>query len=116
MLQVLLGEAGIDTVGLWAQVPHYLSASASPPAIRSLLVRLRDLAGVTVDLTELEEQAVVYIQRVEQGLSERPDVVEVIRAIEDADDDPGIDADLAEGELPSGDELASEIERFLRGQ
>jgi hypothetical protein len=119
VLQVLLGEAGIDTVGLWAQVPHYLSASASPPAIRSLLVRLRELAGVAVDLTELEQQAIVYIQRVEEGLTERPDVVDVIRAIEDADDSddgPSLDPDLADGELPSGDELASEIERFLRGQ
>jgi proteasome assembly chaperone (PAC2) family protein len=119
--RVLLGEAGIDTVGLWAQVPHYLSASASPPAIRSLLVRLRDLADLTVDLTELEEQAVTYIQRVEQGLAERPDVVDVIRAIEDADDADiggfgGDDGELPAEDLPSGDELASEIERFLRGQ
>jgi len=121
VLQVLLGEAGIDTVGLWAQVPHYLSASASPPAIRSLLVRLRELADLTVDLTELEEQAVTYIQRVEQGLAERPDVVDVIRAIEDADDADisgfgGDDGELPAEDLPSGDELASEIERFLRGQ
>jgi transcriptional regulator with XRE-family HTH domain len=102
-------------------VPHYLSASASPPAIRSLLVRLRDLAGLTVDLAELEEQAVTYIQRVEQGLAERPDVVDVIRAIEDADDADiggfgGDDGELPAEDLPSGDELASEIERFLRGQ
>jgi hypothetical protein len=56
---------------------------------------------------------------VEEGLTERPDVVDVIRAIEDADDrddGPSLDPDLVDGELPSGDELASEIERFLRGQ
>jgi predicted ATP-grasp superfamily ATP-dependent carboligase len=116
VLQVLLGEAGIPCVGLWAQVPHYLAASASPPAIRSLLVRLREIAGVDVDLTDLEGQAIAYIQRVEEGLAERPDVVDIIQAIEDADDTaPEVD-DLPEGDLPSGDELASEIERFLRGQ
>ena len=82
-------------------------------------MRLRDLAGVAVDLTEIEDQAVTYIQRVEQGLAERPDVVDVIRAIEDADDLPvdGTEGDTLPAEdLPSGDELASEIERFLRGQ
>ena len=36
---------------------------------------------------------------------------------DDVAGDSGLDAaDLDEGELPSGDELASEIERFLRGQ
>ena len=83
-------------------------------------MRLRDLAALAVDLTEIEEQAVTYIQRVEQGLAERPDVVDVIRAIEDADDAApglGVDGDgLPTEDLPSGDELASEIERFLRGQ
>jgi hypothetical protein len=117
VLQVMLGEAGIPTIGLWAQVPHYLAASASPPAIRSLLVTLRDQAGIAVDLDELEEQAVQYVQRVEAGVSERLDVLEAIRAIEDAEDSvPRVEEDLPEEELPSGDELASEIERFLRGQ
>jgi hypothetical protein len=45
---------------------------------------------------------------VEEGLTDRPDVVEVIEAIEAGE--------ASEAELPSGDELASEIERFLRDQ
>jgi proteasome assembly chaperone (PAC2) family protein len=105
-LQVMLGEAGIATVGLWAQVPHYVAGGASPPAIRSLLARLRELAGLQIDLSTLDEQMLVYANRVEEGLAERPDVVEVINAIESG----------SEESLPSGDELASEIERFLRGQ
>ena len=108
VLQVMLGDAGIPTLALWAQVPHYVAGGASPPAIRALLAKLRDLGGVTVDLDALDEQAQAYVSRVEEGLTERPDVVEVIRAIEagEAEDE----------ELPSGDELASEIERFLRDQ
>ena len=108
VLQVMLGDVGIPTLALWAQVPHYVAGGASPPAIRALLAKLRDLGGVTVDLDSLDEQAQAYVDRVEEGLTERPDVVEVIRAIE---------AGEAEAEeLPSGDELASEIERFLRDQ
>jgi proteasome assembly chaperone (PAC2) family protein len=106
VLQVMLGAVGIPTVGLWAQVPHYVSGGASPPAIRSVLARLRELGGVSVDLSALDEQAQAYSDRVDEGLAERPDVVEVIQAIEEGTDQP----------LPSGDELASEIERFLRGQ
>jgi hypothetical protein len=102
----MLGDAGVATVGLWAQVPHYVAGGASPPAIRSLLARLRELAGLQIDLSTLDEQMLVYANRVEEGLAERPDVVEVINAIESG----------SEESLPSGDELASEIERFLRGQ
>jgi len=107
-LQVMLGEAGVPTLALWAQVPHYLSGGASPPAIRAVLEKLRDLAGLSIDLDVLDDQADAYVRRVEEGLAERPDVVEVIEAIEAGE--------AQEAELPSGDELASEIERFLRDQ
>ena len=105
----MLGGAGIPTVALWAQVPHYVAGGPSPIAIRAVLARLRELGGVQVDLTSLDEQTQAYVQRVDAGLSDRPDVAEVVRAIEaDAGDD--------DAPLPSGDELASEIERFLRDQ
>jgi proteasome assembly chaperone (PAC2) family protein len=109
VLQVALGEAGIPGVGLWAQVPHYVGATPSPPAIRALLARLRELAGITTDLTALDAQTDEYRKRVEEGLSERPDVAEMVRNIE-ANEGPGT------GPLPTGEELASEIERFLRDQ
>jgi len=112
VLQVMLGEAGIPTLALWAQVPHYLSGGASPPAIQAVLERLRDLAGLAVDLDGLEQQSEAYSVRVEDGLADRPDVVEVIEAIEAGEDD----VEVEESELPSADELASEIERFLRDQ
>jgi proteasome assembly chaperone (PAC2) family protein len=112
VLQVMLGEAGIPTLALWAQVPHYLSGGASPPAIQAVLERLRDLARLEVDLDPLESQSEAYSVRVEEGLADRPDVVEVIEAIEAGEDD----VEVEESELPSADELASEIERFLRDQ
>jgi len=110
VLQVMLGDAGIPTLALWAQVPHYLAGGASPPAIRAVLERLRDLAHVSVDLEGLDAQVDAYDHRVEEGLSDRPDVLEVIDAIEAGEDE------VDESDLPSGDELASEIERFLRDQ
>jgi proteasome assembly chaperone (PAC2) family protein len=108
-LQVMLGQAGVPTVGLWAQVPHYVAAGPSPPAIRALLARLRDIGGVEVDLSVLDDQTRTYVQRVDEGVAERPDVLEAIQQIES-------ESGVEQGPLPSGDELASEIERFLRGQ
>jgi proteasome assembly chaperone (PAC2) family protein len=109
VLQVAMGEAGIPAAGLWAQVPHYVGATPSPPAIRALLARLRELAGVETDLAGLDAQIDEYLKRVEEGLSERPDVAEMVRNIEAAEGSEG-------GNLPTGEELASEIERFLREQ
>jgi len=106
-LQVALGDAGIPGLGLWAQVPHYVAATPSPPAISALLSRVREVAGVETDLTALDSQVDEYLGRVEEGLSERPDVAEMVRNIEASEDS---------GEIPTGDELASEIERFLREQ
>jgi proteasome assembly chaperone (PAC2) family protein len=110
VLQVMLGDAGIPTIALWAQVPHYLAGGASPPAIRAVLERLRDLARLSIDLDGLDQQVDAYERRVEEGLADRPDVLEVIDAIEAGEDE------VDETELPTGDELASEIERFLRDQ
>jgi proteasome assembly chaperone (PAC2) family protein len=105
-LQVALGEAEIPAVGLWAQVPHYVAGNASPPAIRALLERLRELGGVQVDVQILDEECDVYTKKVEEGVSERPDVAELVRAIEEN----------SSPEQVTGDEIAAEIERFLRDQ
>jgi predicted ATP-grasp superfamily ATP-dependent carboligase len=105
VLQCALGDAGIPSFGLWAQVPHYVSATPSPPAMRALLTRLGELTGVAVDVGPLEDQAEEYATRVEEGLAERPDVAELVSAIEEQSGGDG-----------SADELADEIERFLRDQ
>lgn len=102
VIQVALGEAGINAIGLWAQVPHYVSGTPSPPASRALLERLRDIALVSVDLRDIDRRAEHYLEQVEAGIAERPDVAEMVAAIDEEEDEI------------SGDALASEIERFLR--
>lgn len=105
VLQVVLGDRGIRTIGLWAQVPHYVSGNPSPPAVRALLERVRELAGISVDLSGLDGQADTYAEKVEEGLAERPDVADLVRAIEEEST-----------QEVSGDALAAEIERYLREQ
>jgi proteasome assembly chaperone (PAC2) family protein len=107
VLQVALGDVGIRAVGFWAQVPHYVAATPSPPAIRAMLERLRDVAGLTVDLHALDEQSDAYLERVEEGLSERPDVADMVVQLE---------SETAPDEAVSGEDLAREIERFLRDE
>jgi predicted ATP-grasp superfamily ATP-dependent carboligase len=73
--------------------------------MQALLTRLGELTGVAVDVGSLEDQAEEYATRVEEGLAERPDVAELVSAIEEE----------SGGEV-SADDLADEIERFLRDQ
>ena len=104
-LLVALGEAGIPAVGLWAQVPHYLAGSPSPPATRAILDRLERLTGVAVDLGPLDRRVDRYGPKVEAGLADRPDVAELVEAIE-----------AEHPSATSGDDLVDEIERYLRSQ
>lgn len=105
VLQRMLGDAGIPALGLWAQVPQYVSGSPSPAAVSALVGRLAEIARLDVDLRPLDRRSEAYRARVDAGLAARPDVAEVVDRI-----------DRETTELPSGDELASEIERFLRDQ
>lgn len=107
VLQVALGAAGVRAIGLWAQVPHYVAGTPSPPAIRALLERLDELTRVHVDLRGLDDQTESYLEQVESGLAERPDVAALVTQLEEA---------AGPEELPSGDDLAREIERFLRDE
>jgi len=86
-------------------VPHYVAGNPSPPATRAVLVRLAELTGIECDLSELEEEVDGYVDKVEAGLADRPDVAELVRAIE-----------AEHPEIPSGDDLVSEIEKFLRSR
>jgi len=106
VLQAALAAAGIDAVGLWAQVPHYLSGTVSPPAARALLSRLREIAAIDFDLRPLDGQAAAYTTQVEETVSSRSDIAELVNQL---------DAQAGD-EIPTGDELVSEIEEFLRGE
>jgi proteasome assembly chaperone (PAC2) family protein len=106
VLQYAFGVADIACTGLWAQVPQYVSGSPSPPSVRAVLGRLAELFRLDIDLRVLDSRCDAYVSKVEEGLAQRPDVGDLVRRLE---------TETAQ-ELPSGDELVSEIERFLRDE
>jgi proteasome assembly chaperone (PAC2) family protein len=106
VLQRALGDAGVRAAALWAQVPQYVSASVSPAAAAALLRRLAEVARLSVDTAALDAEAREWVARVDEGLAERPDVASLVEQLE-------AQIDRA---VPSGDDLVSEIERFLRSQ
>jgi len=95
---------------LWGWVPHYLQGGPFPTTSLALLRRLGSLVEVNIDLTELEERAHVHEERISEAVSSDPDIRATVEELERQADAE----DLTE--MPSGDELVAEVERFLRDQ
>lgn len=122
VLETQFRDAGLQTLGLWARVPHYV-AGEYPAAARALLERFSSFLGTPVDLTVLDEDIAENRQRLDLAADGSEEVTEHIQQLEELHDaeqertDAGDDGTpMPSGPLPSGDEIADEVERFLRGK
>src|ERR671916_1171001 len=111
VLHRVCAEAGLPSVSFWASVPHYLPAVPSAPAALALLDKLSGLLGMEVDTADLESTAETYQDQVSVAVSQDSDLSSYVRMLEER-----FDSQAAQGprNLPSGDELAQELEGFLR--
>jgi predicted ATP-grasp superfamily ATP-dependent carboligase len=107
VLEERLHQAGIPATGLWARVPPYLAGGAHPPAALALVETLGRLTGVEIDTTELEAATKDHLEQVEQAIRERPQIAEFVDQIR------GMVEQGADERIPSGDEIAAELEKFL---
>jgi len=106
VLDLAVAEAGVATVGYFAQVPHYVSG-AYPPAALALLNAVTRHLDVELALGALVAEAQLVRTRLDTAASADATTHDYIERLESLVD---------EDRLPSGDELISEIERFLRDQ
>ncbi len=112
VLHGIASDAGMPAMSLWASIPHYVAAAPSPKAALALVRRLESLVGVSVDASELEEAAETYERQVGLAVSSDPDVQAFVERLErDAESE---EESLTAEDLPSGELLASEFQRFLR--
>lgn len=113
-----LDLVGIPAVGIWARVPMYVAGSAYPAASVALVESLMRLTGLTIDLTELRTAEGLARQRIDQLISQSDEHRAMVAGLEQQVDaevqEPGPTMSLEN--LPSGDEIAAELERFLRGE
>src|SRR4051794_31143483 len=103
---------GIPSVSLWAAVPHYVAVSPNPKGALALVRKLEGVVGVAVDATELEQAAGEYERQVNRAVESDPDVQAFVERLERAAAEEEVTPDPAD--LPSGDVLAREFQRFLR--
>lgn len=109
-------DAGMDAVGLWARVPHYLANMPYPAAAVALLEGLSRLAGISVYAGDMREAAAAAQARIEESIANSPEHQEMVRQLEAQVDSQEPTQGLDLSSLPSGDEIAAELQRFLRGE
>ena len=108
-------QTEIPAVGLWARVPHYVSAMPYPAASAALVDGLAAVAGLTLESSGLHAAADVTRSRVDELIAQSGEHQAMVSQLEDnVDATEGTPLNL--GPLPSGDEIAAELERYLRGE
>ena len=120
-LEHSLHAAGIPTLGIWAQVPHYAATMPYPAAGVALLDGLKQSLDLVIDGTDLRSSMVDHRRRLDQLVHDNSEHALMLRELETAhdaelSDEPQIDVTPPTIGNISADELSEQVERFLRGQ
>ena len=114
-LELAFAAVDVPVVTLWARVPHYVAGMPFPEASAALVEGLGAMAGLSVDSSALRHAADSSRRQVDQLIADNSEHRAMVRKLEE-------NIDASEGnamgveEVPSGDEIAAELEKFLRGE
>ncbi len=111
-----LNRAGIPAIGLWARVPHYVVSMPYPGASAALVDGLAAVGELTLPSHDLHEAAARASTRIDELIAASEEHRAMVKQLEtQVDQEAPRPNELDPATLPSGDELAAELERFLRG-
>lgn len=103
-----LDGGGMPVVSLRVSVPHYVPGPPNPEATRSLLARLELVTAVPTHHGDLAEAALDWRRRIDAAVDADDELSAYVRQLEEQVDESEV--------MPSGDDLAAELEAFLRDQ
>ncbi|MCG7422663.1 PAC2 family protein [Micrococcus porci] len=100
---------GTASLSLWGAVPHYVAQAPSPKTLLGLVEAVEDLLHVELLTHALRDDAQAWQRGVDELAREDPEVASYVRRLEESQDAQ---------ELPeaSGEAIAREFERYLRGR
>jgi predicted ATP-grasp superfamily ATP-dependent carboligase len=121
LLELRLGEAGVDALGVAAHVPHYLAQATYPAASVTLIEHLEQLTGLHLPTETLREAAEAHRTEIDEQIARSTENTAVVAALEQQYDSftaarEGSDLLGGSGEVPSAEEIGAEFERFLADQ
>ena len=118
LLEYRMAQHGHDAVGFTVHVPHYLAQTDYPAAAQALLEQIAKCAALQLPTQALTDAAEAVRRKVNEQVEASPEIAQVVAALENQYD-AFVSAQenrslLARDEdLPSGEELGAEFERFL---
>lgn len=106
IVDLALAEAGVPSVSLWAQVPHYVHSTPSPKAALALLDKIEELLDIVIPRGDLFMQANEWEANINRIAAADEDMSSYIRGLEESRDEEM----AAEA---TGDAIALEFEKYL---
>lgn len=118
LLELRLAESGHEISGFVLLVPHYLADTEYPAAALAGLDSLSVASGLVFDADGIREENRDYLAKVDDQVAGNDELTAMIHTLEERYDSYMAGSTLAQpiihtGDLPSADELAAELERFL---
>lgn len=114
-MEAEMGAAGIAATGLWVRIPHYV-ATDYPEGSQVLLRALARLLPLELASDHLDAEVQTQRSKLDDAAGGSPEVQAHIAMLEQAYDQE-VDGDtggIGTGPIPTGDQIAAELERFLR--
>ncbi|MEO5710916.1 MAG: PAC2 family protein [Nocardioidaceae bacterium] len=122
LLELRLGGWGHPAMGFVAHIPHYVAQFDYPAAAATMLESVEVVTGLQWDLAGLEAAGEAKMVEIAAQIEDSPEVRDVVTGLEqqyDAFHRSEEDSDALplaeERDLPTGEELGAEFERFLAG-
>ncbi|MFT4156885.1 MAG: PAC2 family protein [Microbacterium sp.] len=123
LLEFRFAQRGDRVVGFVLLVPHYLAETENPDAVIAAAEKLMASTGLVLILDELRDSRNEYVTRVDEQVLGNDELGQMVRGLErrydaymagrDPEDDSYDESGFTERDLPSADELAAELERYL---
>lgn len=117
-----LQDAGAVVTGFVALVPHYLSDTEFPSAAVTAVESISAATGLIFPTEQLRQEGRDFLAKVDQQVETNEELRRLVATLEERHDAyvagnplPSPLTDEA-GDLPSADEIAAELEKFLAGR
>jgi proteasome assembly chaperone (PAC2) family protein len=115
VLNATLRELDIPAATIWANVPHYVSATPNPPATLALLKSLMAMLEVDVPLGRMVRAAAAFDTQLNEATAKNSEISDYVRILEERIDAESHAPDEDEpAELPPTETIVKDIEDFLR--
>lgn len=118
LLEYRLSQDGFEIAGFVLLIPHYLGDTEYPAATLAALDSISAATGLAFAGDDLREQNRIYLAKVDEQVAGSEELMRMVEGLEERYDAYMAGSTLATpiihtGDLPSADELAAELERFL---